>query len=89
MNLTFCLNEAVKEMLILFCSKYICVCMHVCIYVYVCVYVYVRCMYVCIYIFCMCIYVYMLFPQSKNIIENINKIKLMVQSHHSISSNLY
>jgi hypothetical protein len=56
MNLTFCLNEAVKEMLIIYFSKYICVCTHVCIYVYVSVYVYARCMYVCIYMY-VCVYV--------------------------------
>jgi len=50
-------------------------------------------MYVRMYMYGVCMYVhmcmYMLFPQRKNIIENINKIKLMVQSHHGISSNLY
>ena len=53
-------------------------------YMYVCMYMHSICMYVYI---CMC--VYMLFPQSKNIIENINEIKLMVHPHHGISSNLY
>ena len=58
--------------------------MYVFMYMYLCMYMHGVCMYVYI---CMC--VYMLFPQSKNIIENINKIKLMVHPHHGISSNLY